>query len=458
MFFLVMQFLWKYIDDLIGKGLEISILLELLFYVSATLIPLALPLAVLFSSIMTYGNLAEHNELTALKASGMSLLKVMRPMFVFVLFLAMGAFYFTNYMLPVANYKWRAIIYDITEKKPTFGITPGVFYNDIDNYSIKVDEKNDDTGDLIGVLIYEYGEQNVAKTIKAKSGKMLKSDDSRYMFLKLISGAMYEKIGPSQVQNDRYPFQKTFFDEAIIRFDMGGFEMEESDEDMFKRDFEMMNYAQLAESLDSLEVKYKKDDASFREITKNQLVTLNTSFQIDSTMDSTKQVLIEDMEAVDTIILLENMHESEITLNLTDAQSEIRGTKDMLFGNQKMVAAHQTNVNQYKTTWHQKFTLPVAIMVLFFIGAPLGAIIRKGGLGTPLVFATLFFLLYYILTIMGENMVSSGFMIPWKGMWMSTFILLPLGAFLTYKAANDSALFDIDVYKKYFRKIFRKAP
>lgn len=453
-----MQFLWKYIDDLIGKGLEISILLELLFYVSATLIPLALPLAVLFSSIMTYGNLAEHNELTALKASGMSLLKVMRPMFVFVLFLAMGAFYFTNYMLPVANYKWRAIIYDITEKKPTFGITPGVFYNDIDNYSIKVDEKNDDTGDLIGVLIYEYGEQNVAKTIKAKSGKMLKSDDSRYMFLKLISGAMYEKIGPSQVQNDRYPFQKTFFDEAIIRFDMGGFEMEESDEDMFKRDFEMMNYAQLAESLDSLEVKYKKDDASFREITKNQLVTLNTSFQIDSTMDSTKQVLIEDMEAVDTIILLENMHESEITLNLTDAQSEIRGTKDMLFGNQKMVAAHQTNVNQYKTTWHQKFTLPVAIMVLFFIGAPLGAIIRKGGLGTPLVFATLFFLLYYILTIMGENMVSSGFMIPWKGMWMSTFILLPLGAFLTYKAANDSALFDIDVYKKYFRKIFRKAP
>ena len=453
-----MQFLWKYIDDLIGKGLEISILLELLFYVSATLIPLALPLAVLFSSIMTYGNLAEHNELTALKASGMSLLKVMRPMFVFVLFLAMGAFYFTNYMLPVANYKWRAIIYDITEKKPTFGITPGVFYNDIDNYSIKVDEKNDDTGDLTGVLIYEYGEQNVAKTIKAKSGKMLKSDDSRYMFLKLISGAMYEKIGPSQVQNDRYPFQKTFFDEAIIRFDMGGFEMEESDEDMFKRDFEMMNFAQLAESLDSLEAKYEKDDANFRQVTKNQLVTLNTSFQIDSTMDSTTQVLIEDMEPVDTIIRIENMHESEITLNLTDAQSEIRGTKDMLFGNEKMVSAHLTNINQYKTTWHQKFTLPVAIMVLFFIGAPLGAIIRKGGLGTPLVFATLFFLLYYILTIMGENMVTSGFMIPWKGMWMSTFILLPLGAFLTYKAANDSALFDIDVYKKYFRKIFRKDP
>jgi lipopolysaccharide export system permease protein len=451
-----MQFLWKYIDDLIGKGLEISVLLELMFYVSATLIPLALPLAVLFSSIMTYGNLAEHNELTALKASGMSLQKVMRPMFIFVLGLSLSAFYFTNYMLPIANYKWRAIIYDITETKPTFGITPGVFYNDIDGYSIKVDEKNDNTGDLQGVLIYEYGEQSVAKTIKAQSGKMLKSDDSRHMYLKLVSGAMYEKLAPAQIQTDKYPFQKTFFDEAIIKFDMGGFEMEESDEDMFKREFEMMNFAQLSQSLDSLELKYEEDDENFRTILKNQMVTLNPSFSIDSTLDSTSQEMLPDMEPIDTIIRISDMHESEITLNLSAAQSEIRGTKDMLFGNQKMTDAHRQNLNQYKTTWHQKFTLPVAILVLFFIGAPLGAIIRKGGLGTPLIFATLFFLLYYVLTIMGENMVSSGFITPWKGMWMSTFILLPLGAFLIYKATNDSALFDIDVYKKYFRKIFKK--
>jgi lipopolysaccharide export system permease protein len=456
MFFLVMQFLWKYIDDLIGKGLELSILLELLFYVSATLIPLALPLAVLFSSIMTYGNLAEHNELTALKASGMSLMKVMRPMFFFVLLLSLGAFYFTNYMLPIANYKWRAIIYDITETKPTFGITPGVFYKDIDGYHIKVDKKNDNTGELEGVLIYENGEQTVAKTIKSKNGQMLRSDDNRYMFLKLTSGVMYEKLAPTVIQKDKYPFQKTFFEEAIIKFDLSSFEMEESDEDMFKREFEMMNFIQLSEAIDSISTRYEKEDDDFSRVVINQMVTLNNSFEIDSTLDSTSQAMVPDMEPIDTIIRLDSLHESEITQDLTAAQSEIRGTKDMLFGNQRMVEAHRTNLDQYKTTWHQKFTLPIAVLVLFFIGAPLGAIIKKGGLGTPLVFATLFFLLYYILTIMGENMVASGFITPWKGMWMSTIILSPLGAFLTYKAANDSALFDLDVYKKYFRKLLRK--
>jgi lipopolysaccharide export system permease protein len=450
-----MQFLWKYIDDLIGKGLEVSILLELLFYVSATLIPLALPLAVLFSSIMTYGNLAEHNELTALKASGMSLLKIMRPMFYFVVVLSMGGFYFTNYLLPVANYKWRAIIFDIQDKKPTFGITEGIFYNDIDGFSIRVDKKNDNTGELEGILIYEYSDVFVAKTIKAKEGEMLKSVDDRYLLLKLNGGSMYEKLGPSQVQKDKYPYQKTFFEEAIIKFDLGGFEMNESDDDMFKREYEMMNFIQLQESIDSMEVKFKKNKVDFKLVLKNQLVTLNNGFNRDSTLDSNKQVMIPDMEAIDTIIRIENIHENELTLDLSAAQNEIRSTKDMLFGQIKLRESQEINKNEYKTTWHQKFTLPVALLVLFFIGAPLGAIIKKGGLGTPLVFAVLFFLLYYIVTIMGQNMVESGFISPWKGMWLSTFILTPLGAFLTYKAANDSSLFDWDEYKKYFRKLFR---
>lgn len=456
MFFLVMQFLWKYIDDLIGKGLEISILLKLMFYVSATLIPLALPLAVLFSSIMTYGNLAEHNELTALKASGLSLMKVMRPMLFFVIFLSLGAFYFNNYLLPIANYKWRAIIYDIQEKKPTFGITEGVFYNDIENYSIRVDKKNNNTGYLEGVLIYAYSDVFVTKTIKAKSGEMLKSDDDRYLMLKLNDGAMYEKIGPSQVQRDKYPFQKSFFGEAVIKFDLSGFNLDESDEDLFKRDYEMFNFIQLQGAIDTMEAEMTQIRYDFQQTLSNQIIILNDGFITDTTIDSTGKVLIPGIEQVDSIINISDLSKSEYAVALNAAQVEIRSTKDMIFGQIKLKESQQRHVLQHKSTWHKKFTLSVAVLVLFFVGAPLGAIIKKGGLGTPLVFATLFFLLYYVLTIMGENMVDSGFITPWKGMWISTFILAPLGAFLTYKAANDSALFDRDVYKKYIRKIFKR--
>lgn len=457
MFFLVMQFLWKYIDDLIGKGLEISILLKLMFYVSATLIPLALPLAVLFSSIMTYGNLAEHNELTALKASGLSLMKVMRPMLFFVVFLSLGAFYFNNYLLPVANYKWRAIIYDIQEKKPTFGITEGVFYNDIENYSIRVDKKNNDTGHLEGVLIYAYSDVFVTKTIKAKSGDMLKSDDDRYLMLKLNEGAMYEKIGPSQIQRDKYPFQKSFFSEAIIKFDLSGFQLDQSDEDLFKRDYEMFNFMQLQGAIDTMEAEMTQIRYDFQKTLANQIVILNDGFQPDSVADSTGKMVIPDIEPIDSIIRIDEMSESQHSAALNFAQVEIRSTKDMIYGQLKLRESQANHVLQHKATWHKKFTLSVAVLVLFFVGAPLGAIIKKGGLGTPLVFATLFFLLYYVLTIMGENMVDSGFMTPWKGMWISTFILAPLGAFLTYKAANDSALFDRDVYKKYFSKLFKRS-
>jgi lipopolysaccharide export system permease protein len=452
-----MQFLWKYVDDLIGKGLELSVLLKLMFYVSATLIPLALPLAVLFSSIMTYGNLAEHNELTALKSSGLSLMRVMRPMLYFVLFLSLSAFYFTNYLMPVANYKWRAIIYDIQEKKPTFGITEGVFYNDIDGYSIRVEKKNDNTGTLEDVLIYQYSDVSVGKTIKAQSGEMLKSENERFLLLKLNSGAMYEKMQPGQMQNAQFPFQKTFFDEAIIKFDMAQFQMQESNEDLFKREHEMMNFVQLRETLDSMKIYFKDLNADFGAVLKRDMVIYNDAFDIDTNLlDSVDNPIALDFVPIDSIIHIDSLHESEIRNVLSNVQNRIRSRKDMIKGQQVYRNAQRSVMKQFETALHKKFTLSVAIIILFFIGAPLGAIIKKGGLGAPLVFATLFFLLYYILTIMGENMVDSEFLTPWKGMWMSSFILAPLGAFLTYKAANDSALFDRDVYKRYFRKLFSR--
>lgn len=455
MFFLVMQFLWKYIDDLIGKGIELTVLLKLLFYVSATLIPLALPLAVLFSSIMACGNLAEHNELTAMKSSGLSLLRIMYPMFFFIVIISLIAFYFTNYLLPIANYKWRAIIYDIQDKKPTFGIVEGIFYNDIDGYSIKVDKKDDATGVLEGIVIYDYADASTEKTIKAKRGEMLKSEDSRFLLLKLVDGAIYEEISPLQTKGDRFPFQKSFFGEAIIRFDLSGFEMDETNEDLFKNDYEMMSFMQLSSRIDTLNHRQDIQDSAFRQTLKSQMMVFNDRLKAVAS-PAERSPFDSPTLLVDSLIHIDSLKEMELKVALNATQNSIRTSKNMLITQIRLREKFLRSLVQHVVSWHKKFTLSFAVIILFFIGAPLGAIIKKGGLGTPLVFATLFFLLYYVLTIMGENMVVSGFITPWKGIWMSTLLLAPLGVFLTYKATRDSALFDRDAYKRFFQKIIRR--
>jgi lipopolysaccharide export system permease protein len=462
MFFLIMQFLWKYIDDLMGKGLELSIILEMLFYVSASLIPLALPLAVLFSSIMTFGNLAENNELTALKSAGQSLIKTMRPMLVFVIVLSISAFYFSNYVLPIANLKWRAIYWDILDTKPQFMLREGIFYKEIQGYHIKVDKKTGNSG-LEGILIYDFTDNNSRRIIRAKTGEMLKSDAatseskdstiSDYLFLSLQNGVIYENVNTHKFEKVRVDFQKSFFDEAIIKFDMSGFEMQKNNADLYKQDHEMMNFRQLDRSLDSLIKLNDSLDVEFNQSLKNNFLILNNNF---GSSDQSQIQGTDTLIYADTIIYLDSIHDSEYKACLAEAQNEIRDVKDQLYHRTILTEHREASFDQYRSAWHKKFTLSFAILVLFFIGAPLGAIIRKGGLGAPLVFATLFFIFYYILTIAGENMVESAVMSPWSGLWLSTMILTPLGAFLTYKAANDSALFDRDVYKRWLNRVFRK--
>lgn len=457
MFFLIMQFLWKYVDDLMGKGLEISIILEMLFYVSASLIPLALPLAVLFSSIMTFGNLAENNELTALKSAGQSLIKVMRPMLIFVIVLSISAFYFTNYILPIANLKWHAIYWDILDTKPQFMLKEGIFYKEIDGYHIKVDRKNDEDGTLSGILIYDFTANADRRIIRAREGQMLKSDNDDYLFLQLKKGVIYEKVTAQKFEKVRVDFQKSFFDEAVIKFNMAGFELEKSNEDLYKQDYEMMNFIQLDIALDSLIRLNDTLDYKFSKNLRNNMVILNNDFiTLPHQLDTGTAQPTTSFAKVDTLIHIDSLHASEYNMSLADASNEIRGVKDMLYHQTLLLEQREFSLNEYRSAWHKKFTLSFAILVLFFIGAPLGAIIKKGGLGAPLVFATIFFIIYYILTIAGENMVDSDVIAPWKGLWLSTFILTPLGIFLTYKAANDSALFDRDVYKRWFSRIFRR--
>lgn len=456
-----MQFLWKYVDDLMGKGLELSIILEMLFYVSASLIPLALPIAILFSSIMTFGNLAEHNELTALKSAGVSLTKVMRPMLIFVIILSLSAFYFTNYILPIANLKWHTIYWDILETKPEFMLREGIFYKEIEGYHIKVDKKNDDEGNLTGILIYDFTGDSERRIIRAKQGQMLRSDNKDYMFLQLKSGVIYEKVSPRKFEKIKVDFQKSFFGEAVIKFNMSGFDLEKTNEDLYKQDFEMMNFVQLDLALDSLDKLNDTLDTRFATNLMNNFLILNPNFIDRQNEDDSIQVNASKQSIIDTLICLDSLHTSELSAAKLDAQNEIRNTKEMIYHQTLLEEQRELNLNDYRVAWHKKFTLSFAILILFFIGAPLGAIIKKGGLGAPLVFATIFFILYYILTIAGENMVDSEVLIPWKGLWLSSFILAPLGAFLTYKANKDSALFDRDVYKRWFSRIwngYRKNP
>jgi lipopolysaccharide export system permease protein len=454
MLFLIMQFLWKYIDDIMGKGVEISVILKLLFYTSANIIPLALPIAVLFSSIMTMGNLAESSELTSMKASGMSLFKVMKPMFIFVLIISVFAFYFSNYILPIANLKQRTLIYDLQSKKPAFALQEGVFYNDIEGYSIKVDKKNEETGKLEGVLIYQTLSFGKSRIVKAKQGELIGSDNDLFLLLKLEDGVIYEEANSSFGKNAKNPFRKSFFEESIVKFDMSSFKLQKSDEELFKREYEMMSYKQLAYAIDSFKLAFDSTKLSFSKTFINQIQIYNVN-NFDE-IDSVNIEQFNTVKKIDTIVLIHKMSSADYKTALQVSQGKLRSKKDYIMMNSQMSKVRQNALNEYKTEWHKKFTLSIAILVLFFIGAPLGAIIKKGGLGAPLIFATLFFLLYYIMTTTGENMVDTNMISPFWGMWFSTIVLIPLGFFLTYKAANDSALFDRDAYKKWFNKIFKK--
>ena len=456
MVFLIMQFLWKYIDDIMGKDVGMLVILKLLFYTSANIIPMALPIAILFSSIMTMGNLAESNELTAMKSSGISLFRMMRPMVVFVVLIALGTFYFSNYILPIANLKQRALIYDLQQKKTTFYIPEGVFYNDIEGLSLKVDSKDKETGVLNGVLIYT---NNPQRTIRAERGEMIFSANNDYLFLKLSNGAIYEESSFMAQKNDPYPFSKTFFKETILKFDFSNFNLQKTDENLYKRDFEMMNFLQLDRKLDTILVDYDSIKYEFSNRVKNEVFVLNDQpevqkkFKVDSSL--AKQVMVSK-KIIDSVFTINEMSDLNYAQSLKLAQVNIRARKDFAYNFLLRSQGREQMINDYKVAWHQKFSLSFAVIVLFFVGAPLGAIVKKGGLGLPLILATILFLFYYIITITGENLVESNVLTPFIGIWLSAFFLVPIGLFLSIQSANESALFDIDVYKQFFKKFRSK--
>lgn len=452
MFILLMQFVWKYIDDFVGKGLDWFLILELMFYVAVTLVPMALPLAILLASIMTFGNLAESYELTALKSAGMSLQKVMKPLTITTVLMAIGAFLFANYVLPVANLKMGTLLYDITHQKPSLDIKEGVFYNGIQDFTIKVAKKDAKKNILYNILIYDHSQrQGNNKVVLAKEGVMKMSADENFLLITLKDGHSYEEV-VSQNNKGFKPLTRTSFKEETLVMDMRDFKMIRTDESLFKDNYQMMNIKQLSDEIDTLKKdKQERHTSILAQVSKNYNLFSDSSFVKHAEKpDSLIQAMLDQKNWLKVYTPDEQKRIFENALNIARTNQSY-----LNMNNLSAINAVETE-SRYKIEWHKKFTLSFACIVLFFIGAPLGAIIRKGGIGMPAVVSVCFFLIFHVLSITGEKSAKEGIWEAWQGAWMATVVLLPVGIFLTYKATRDSALFDIDAYLIPIRKLFQK--
>lgn len=461
--FMLMQFVWKYIDDLVGRGVEWYYIAELLFYTSATVVPMSLPLAILLSSIMTFGTLGEHNEMAALKASGNSLIRVMRPVIGFILLVAIGAFFFSNYVIPVANLKSETLLKNITNKKPALNIREGVFYGGIEGYSIKVGEKfGENQSQLRNVYVYDHSsKQGNMKVIVSETGKMEMTDDEMFLNIELFEGNSYEDIYPNKVEDrNNFPFVRSAFSRSLMRFNLSDFQSGDLRSGS-RKDFDMLNIIQLESTTDSLRDVLARRRNEFEEsmIEKYSFIEYTPEQQLDSTNSAVASVVknqrkddnispdVLDDDILSNIKPIERARVIQNALRIARSnKAYYDNTKTEYLWRNKLIARHLLE-------WHKKFSISFSCIVLFFIGAPLGAIIRKGGMGMPVVVSVIIFLIYHVTSYSFEKLGRELVWIPFRAIWTANLILFPIGMWLTYKSATDSAIFNIEVYLKPFRKI-----
>lgn len=454
LFVFMMQILWKYIDDLVGKGLDFLTLMEFLVYASATLVTLSLPISILISSIMTFGKLGENFELVAIKSSGISLIRFMRPLFLVSLFFSGIAFLFANYIAPVANLKFAVIYHDIYQKSPAFDLKDGVFYNGFTGFSIKVGKKEKDKSTLHDVLIYEqsYGVQD--NTIIAKGGKMTMSSDKKFLEFVLNDGNRYEEKAVYNSYNSE--FIQLHFKEYKKLFDLSQLNLQKTNDSLFMNNIRMKNMRQINVSLDSI----NKVPVKINENTKRSLATY---IKYASKKDSSKipssstqsQSLVHSAQGSGFDVYIPDDEKNLVNELALNSISNVKNVVDL---SQTEIENINEEIRQHKVEWHKKLSMSIACIVMFFIGAPLGSIIRKGGLGMPLVMALIFFMIFYLLTIFGEKFTKDDILNPFFGVWLPVIVLSPVGFFLTYKAMHDSQLFNKEFYFRLTRSIKKRLP
>ncbi len=456
LFIVLMQFLWRYIDDLVGKGLGVDVLGELFFYAALTMIPMALPLAILLASLMTFGNLGEHFELTAMKASGVSLIKAMRPLIVLMVLIAIGAFFFQNNVLPVAQTKMWTLLYSVRQKSPELEIPEGVFYDQIPGYNLFVESKNRDTGTLYDIMIYDIskGSDN-ASIILADSGRMAMMEDQSHLFLRLWQGESFENLKDANRSMRNVPYRRESFSrkDILVPFDA---KFNRMDEEGMRSQYVGKNIAELRVAIDSMTTRVDSIGESY-----GKLVAESRYFGLPYSQ-TVRHDTVQVEEPIPDVALTKPMNVDSLfrgtgagmqvnylraALNKANAQRQEHEFRGLVIKDErKLIRRHDIELQK-------KFTLSFACVIFFFIGAPLGAIIRKGGLGMPLVISVLLFIFYYIIDNTGYKMARDGKIAVTAGMWLSSAVLLPMGIFFTYKAVHDSALFNRDAYLNFFRRL-----
>lgn len=457
LFVLLMQFLWKYVDDLVGKGLDFSVLAEMMFYASFALLPLAFPLAMLLASIMTFGSLGENYELVAMKASGISLFRIMKPLVVIAVIVTGLAFYFSNSIIPKTNLKFSTLLYSVKQQKPELIVQAGVFTNEMDGYSIKVGRKDSKTKMLYDVMIYDHtkGQTNESVTV-ADSGFMKITQDKKFMVLNLYNGVNYSEEKPENNRaKDNHAFQRNKFEEQTIRVKLRGFDFNRRDESIFRNQYRMLNLNELRLMEDTLATDYHtRLEKYLTQLSLNQTLSKKMVNLVAPHDSLRRKIVLQQPDSifnVDTFFAgLDKWVQAEIAGSaLSNARSNMQ-TVNMYQG---QLYTQKKNLNKYRMESHRKFTLSVAVLVFFFIGAPLGAIIRKGGLGMPVIVSILLFIFYYIISMSGEKSAREDAWSMFGGMWFSTFIFLPVGVWLTYKAVTDSAIMSAETYTRFFNRI-----
>ena len=453
LFIQIMQFLWMYVDDMAGKGLELNVLMELLFQFSLVFVPTALPLGILLASLMTFGNMGENFELTAIKSSGIPLQRIMRPLVIMIVFISIGSFFFANNVLPYSNRKARTLMYDIQRKRPELNIQAGSFYNGIEGFSMKIGSKDPITNKLEKILIYDHSEEGGnTSVIFADSGYMKMTPDETALIFTLYKGYSYNDIKENvPIKQRKYPFRSDNFDTYTFLIELSGFDLNRSDMDLFRNHQSMQNLNQLNYYIDSLSNKLTTKTNNFiKEYKQSRIYTKRNISHSKSFENDTLKKYIFDVDSI-----FNSISDKDKGLAISYALSNARD--GLKFVSEKQISLHRDlkGLNRYKIEWHKKLTLAMACLVFFFIGAPLGAIIRKGGLGMPAVISVLFFVVYYVLSLIGEKMAKEGITTAWLGMWSSTFILFLVGVFLTYKATTDSVIMNKETYSHFFKKILR---
>lgn len=442
-FVLTLQFFWLYLDDFVGKGLSFALLLKLIGLVVVSWVPLALPLAMLLSSIMTFGNLGETFEIVAIKASGISLLRFMRPLIFVACLITLFAFACLNYFIPVAILKLDTLKHDIIVKQPAFDIKEGVFYNKIPGYVIKIGKKEKDNSTIKDVVIFETNNNVQDNCIVAKSGLMRVTADKKFVEFVLFDGCRYEEKGQrNRIEND---YMRMGFKKYSKLLDLNSLQMNNTNEAAFEKNAQMLSARQIDYTLDSLKKNAKQ-------MAKMVMQQYEPAFLFNKFAD-TGWLKKDTFKYAKTKSLVQLIPDSAKALVLQNSVS----TLNIAVANINSMTSTYINNDElqksFKIEWHKRFTFSLACLVLFLIGAPLGSIIRKGGLGTPLVFAIGFFAIFHLLNTTGQKLAKEGVVSAFTGIWLSTFVLIPIALFLIYKALKDSQLFNNEFYFRLFRNL-----